>query len=349
MLDKQIPDRIGLFEHFWPETLRECWPKQGYPEDTGPAEFFDYDLRGAGGWLDTVPFRGVHEVIDETDEWQVARDGRGAILKHWKHKSGTPEHIGFTVTDPQTWADYREPLLELDRTRYNAEAIKNGLHSARQADKFSFFGILGFVELLRATLGDMVWLPSLLIEKNWIHDINRVYLDFFISHYGAIFDEVGLPDGFWLYEDVGYTNGLWCSPNTMREMFLPYYAELVDFMKGYNLQVLLHTCGDVREAVSMIIEAGFDCLQPMEAKVGNDVLEFAREYGCQLCYMGNMDVTVLNTNDKEKVRDEVVRKVTALKDLGVPYIFHSDHSIPPDIEFETYQYAVDLAREYGEY
>jgi hypothetical protein len=32
-------------------------------------------------------------VLEETDEWEVKRNGSGAALKYWKHKMGTPKHI----------------------------------------------------------------------------------------------------------------------------------------------------------------------------------------------------------------------------------------------------------------
>ncbi len=288
-------------------------------------------------------------MIEETDEWHVRKDGRGAILKYWKNKSGTPQHISFTVTSPETWAEYREPLLELDRSRYDAAKTCEDLAVVREKGKFAVYGNLIFVELLRGTLGDLVWLPSLLTDPDWIHDFNSVYLEFFKTHYTALFEEAGLPDGIFLYEDMGFSNGLWCSPQTYRELFLPYYKELVGFFKDYGLSVILHTCGDIRQVVPLIIEAGFDCLQAIEAKAGNDVVEFARQYGDQISYMGNIDVTVLNTNDRDKVREEVVGKLEALKELRISYIFHSDHSIPPDVRFETYCYALELLREHGDY
>ncbi|MCK4324169.1 MAG: hypothetical protein KAW89_06530 [Armatimonadetes bacterium] len=349
LLNREIPDRMGLFEHFWGETIPQYWVNEGYPEGENPHDFFGLDLRGAGGWLDTAPFPGTSELLEETDQWQVARDGRGAILKNWKNKSGTPQHIDFTVKSPKEWAEYRAPLLELDRHRYDAEATRQALQEIRSQSKFSTYGNLAFVELLRGTLGDLVWLPALLIEKEWIHDFNSVYLEFFQTHYAQLFEAAGLPDGMFIYEDLGFSNGLWCSPQVMREMFLPYYKALVDFFKSYGLPVILHTCGDIRKAVPMIIEAGFDCLQPMEAKAGNDVVEFANEYGDELSYMGNIDVTVLNTNDRQRVREEIVRKLEAMRQMRIPYIFHSDHSIPPDVRYDTYCYALELLREYGDY
>ena len=106
--------------------------------------------------------------------------------------------------------------------------------------------------------------------------------------------------------------------------------------------MILHSCGDVRRALPSILEAGFDCLQPMEAKANMNVLELAKEYSGKIAFMGNIDVTVLNTNNKAAVKQEIEYKLKALKKLKAPYVFHSDHSIPPDVRFETYKYALEV-------
>ncbi|MDP7129116.1 MAG: hypothetical protein QF437_01440, partial [Planctomycetota bacterium] len=117
LLNKDIPDQMGLYEHWWGETLRDHWPDQGYPKDEKPDVYFDYDIVGCGGWINSTPFMDVEDVVEETDRWKVTKNGRGATLKHWKGRSGTPEHIGFEVTSPEVWKKYREPLLELSTDR----------------------------------------------------------------------------------------------------------------------------------------------------------------------------------------------------------------------------------------
>jgi uroporphyrinogen decarboxylase len=149
-----------------------------------------------------------------------------------------------------------------------------------------------------------------------------------------------------IYEDLGFANGLFASPRAMEELIFPYYKEFVDYFHSKGAQVILHSCGGVTEALPMIVETGFDCLQPMEAKAGVDVVALARKYGDKLAFMGNIDVTKLNTNDRTVVKEEVLRKLNALYDLGAGYVFHSDHSLPPDVKFDTYRYAVDLYRNF---
>jgi len=350
LLNKEISDRMGLFEHFWGETLTEWARKEDYPEFKNPCYFFDFDIAPCGGWINTQPFIGRREVIKETEEWEIVKDGRGATLKLWKNKSGTPEHIGFEVTERKIWETYKEPLFEVDERRFgDIEKIKENIKKAREKNKFVVFGDLFVFELLRATIGDTNFLPALLLEPEWIHDFCQTYTDFFIKHYEKLFQRTGLPDGFFIYEDFGYHKGLFCSPKTLSEMIMPYEKKFVSFLKDYNLPVLLHSCGNILEAIPLIINAGFDCLQPMEAKAGCDVVEIAKTYGNRIAYMGNINVVVLNTNDEEKIRGEIEYKVNSLKEMKIPYFFHSDHSIPPSVKFKTYSCALEIFKRISYY
>jgi len=349
LLRREIPERMGIYEHYWGETV-PAWQKQGFPENAKVEDYFGYDIQGVGGWFDTGIRPGFQEeVIEETDEWKVRKDGRGATLKYWKAKSGTPEHIAFEVTTPEAWQPFRESLLTLNPKRIDIDAMRTAMKDATPTGRFRVYGHLFIFETMRGTLGDVCMLESMLLEPEWIKDFCAVYTEHYKIHYDCIFREVGLPDGMFIYEDLGFRNGLFCSPRTLAELVIPFYKELVGFFHDHKLPVILHSCGDVRQAVPLIIEAGFDCLQPMEAKAGNDVLEFAKLYGTKLSYMGNIDVTVLNRNDDRLTRAEVEHKVGALAKMRIPYIFHSDHSVPPDINFSTYKLAVETFRKIGRY
>ena len=137
LLDKKIPDRMGLYEHFWPETLSEYWPAQGYPKDGPPESYFDYDIVNCGGWINTEFFPEKKEVVEETNEWQITKDGFDTTLKYWKKKSGTPEHLHFEVTTPEKWNAYKGPLSEINSKRFgNMEEIKKkGLKMLERQEK----------------------------------------------------------------------------------------------------------------------------------------------------------------------------------------------------------------------
>lgn len=348
ILHRELPDQMGLFDHFWPETLSQYWPEQGFPAGADPHRFFDHDIQPFGG-PDTAIWPGRYEPIEETDEWRVVKDGMGASLKLWKNKSGTPEHIDFELTTPAKWHEAKISLLEYDPRRLGTPEqqaeIRRKLEETQAAGKFVTLHHLYIFEFMRAAIGDVHFLPALLREPAWIRDFCQTWLDFLRTHLDAWFREIGRPDAGFFYDDIGYTNGLFCSPRTLRELILPFWKELVGFYHDHGLPVIMHTCGDVRKALPTLIEAGIDCLQPMEAKAGMDVVELAKEYGDQLSFMGNINVVPWSTNDPEAIRSEIEPKLRAMRAMRQPYVFHSDHSIPPTITLESYRLGLEIFRE----
>ena len=366
-------DRVGLFDNPWADTLRK-WVEQGYPtrtvhktvtetavedgkqvprevekdvdEPVPPAEHFGFDLAGVGGWFDLMPLRGHSELVEETDEWRVTRNGAGAALKYWKHKSGTPEHVDFRMTSREIWErDYRHLLLDVDRERVDIAGAHKALREQREKGRWTHYGHLFVWENMRQSMGDFCMYQSLAMDPGWIHDYNRVYTDFYKAHYRLLFDEAGVPDGIWMYEDLGYKQRLFCSPGMLRDLVFPYYREVVDFFHSYGVPVVLHTCGRTTEALPLIVEAGFDGLNPMEVAAGNDVFAFAEQYGGELVFFGGLDKRVLETHDRGIIRREVTRFIEGMKARGARFVFGSDHSISTNTNYEDFCYALQVYRD----
>jgi uroporphyrinogen decarboxylase len=350
LFGKGRPARVGLHENIWHDTLR-AWVQQGYPTGpdgkwVDPLEHFDYDIASAGGWFDCLPLRGFSEVIEETAEWKVTRNGAGAAFKYWKNKSGTPEHVDFRMTSREVWErDYRGLLLATDRARLKIEETAKNLKLWRGKGKFTEYSHLFIWENLRQSLGDVCLYESVLLDPGWIHDYNRVNTDFFIRHFRVLFEEAGVPDAVHIHEDMGYRNGLFCSPKTYAELIFPYYREFNDFVHSYGIPVMLHSCGRIAEAIPMMIDAGFDYLDPMERKAGCDPFEFAEKYGDKLVLRGGLDVRVLESGDRSAIRKEVTSLVQGMKARGARYIFSSDHSISTNVRLADYRYALEVYRE----
>ena len=157
--------------------------------------------------------------------------------------------------------------------------------------------------------------------------------------------EAGKPDGVWLYEDLGFNKGLFCSPSILENLIFPYYKEMVDFFHEYDLPVVLHSCGGIGEALDLIAGAGFDALNPMEAKAGCDVVSFAERYGDRLAFVGGMDARIFESGDRDSIRSEVSRLCKSMKEIGARFVFGSDHSISPNVALADFRYAIDIYRE----
>lgn len=377
LFNSEPAERVGLHDGPWGATI-EKWVTQGYPThkatrkvkktliEDGKAiereveeefdtpvcvhEHFGFDMVGCGGWYDMMALRNVHEVIEETDEWQIARNGMGAALKQWKHKDGTPEHVDFRMTSREIWErDYRPHVVGIDRTRIDVEGAARELERQTAAGKWTHYGTLFVWEHMRRSMGDLCMYESLAVDPGWIRDFNRVYTDHLIGHYRILIEEGGVPDGIWLYEDLGFKERLFCSPKMLSELIFPYYAEVVEFLHSYGMKVVLHSCGFTMDALPLIVEAGFDGLNPMEVAAGNDIFKVAEQYADDLVFVGGFDKRIIESHDKDLIRKEVTKFMEGMKERGARFLFGSDHSISTNTDYEDFQYTLEVYREHMMY
>lgn len=344
LLAGQLPERVGLNEHFWPYICENAWQAQGVPPGTDFIRRFNLDLRSISWFVAPAPRPDLAAAIDQSDEWVVQRDGWGASTKNWKHKAGTPEHVGFTMTSPDIWKrDFRDAFDSINiRNHVDLGALKSDYRQAMAGEEFVTYSALFVFEELRRIMGDVTMLESFLLEPDWIHDFCTLVTRKYMEYFEILFREVGLPDGMHIYEDLGYTAACFASPACHREMILPYHKKLFGMFKDHNLPIILHTCGDFRPHIGSIIESGVDCIQAMEAKTGMNVVKLAEQHKGELCFMGNIDIRALETGDRDRIRDECLGKLNGMRALRAPYVFMSDHSIPPSVKVQDYEYMLEL-------
>ncbi len=345
---------VPLHDAPWSDTV-DKWVKQGMPTDAnGKAvnaeDHFGFDMAGCGGWFKWQAVYDREVILEENEQWKIVRNGNGAVLKWWKTHSGTPEHIDFHMSSRAIWErDYRPKLVDFDPKRVDVEGARKNLALRRGQEKWTYFGHQFIWECLRASLGDVAMYMALIEDPEWIHDFNRVHTDMWKSCYAYLFEQVGKPDGVWVYEDLGYRDKLFCSPKVLAEVIFPYYAELVDFFHGYDLPVVLHSCGYQAPMIPLAIEAGFDGLNPMEVKAGNDIFAYAEKYGDKLAFVGGFDAVILESSDRELIRRRVIDFMVGMKKRGARFVYGSDHSLSTNIDYDDFLYSLEVYRELAEY
>ena len=99
ILRRKPVDRIGLYEHFWGDTLK-VWREKGHiTENQDLATHFGFDLSASWAFNMVARLDFVPEVLEETDETILTRDGNGAVLRRHKLHASTPEHVDFAVKE----------------------------------------------------------------------------------------------------------------------------------------------------------------------------------------------------------------------------------------------------------
>ena len=90
ILRRKPVDRIGLYEHFWGDTLN-VWQEKGHIEKGEDlATHFGFDLSACWTFNMVARLDFVPEVLEETDETILTRDGNGAVLRRHKLHASTP-------------------------------------------------------------------------------------------------------------------------------------------------------------------------------------------------------------------------------------------------------------------
>ena len=134
------------------------------------------------------------------------------------------------------------------------------------------------------------------------------------------------------------------SPGMYAEILQPGHAKLFQFAHRLGLKVIVHSCGYVEPLVPGLIEAGMDCLQAMEVKAGMDLPTLFDRFGERIAFYGGLDVRTLIDNDRPAI-DRELEKMRYVLERGGGFILHSDHSEPPEVDYETMRYFVDHGRE----
>lgn len=348
-------DRYGVRDSPWSDTL-EKWVKQGYPTDeegkpVAAGDHFGFDMTGIGGGIPWQAKVGISEVVEENDAWRIVRDGNGAYFKWWNHKSGTPEHVDFTMTSRKVWEDeYKPYVVGTARERATEEILekmRQSIAKIRKDGKWGDLGFRGLWENMRAAFGDISLYENMLLDPDWIHDYCRTYADLYREEFLIIMAEVGKPDGIWFFDDLGYKEVTFCSPELYDKLIFPYYNELISLIHSYDIPVILHTCGYTESVLDLIVNVGFDGLHPMEVKAGNNSLRMADTYADKLVFIGGLDARVFESHDREYIRTEVVGMISGMKERGARYVFGSDHSLSTVINYEDFQYALEVYREHA--
>jgi uroporphyrinogen decarboxylase len=348
ILQRQPVDRIGVFEHFWSDTQR-IWTENGWVEPGESLEdHFNYDLQLLWAFNMVADLDFVPQVIEETDETILQRDGNGALLRRHKQHDSTPEHVDFLVKDRAGWEEHIKPRLTPDRRRINFEAYRQARQHAREKQRFFCWSGVNVFELMHPVCGHQYMLMGMLEDPEWVRDMVETYAGLTIALQEILFAEEGYPDGIWYYEDMGYKQHPFMSPRLYRELIQPAHTRTFACAHSRQLPVIVHSCGYIEPLLPGLMEAGVDCLQVIEVKAGMDLVRLYQNYGERLSFMGGIDVRVLYNNDRREIDAELEAKIPIVKQ-NFGYVLHSDHSIPWNVRHDTYRYFIEKGIELGKY
>lgn len=347
MMERRDHDRIPRHETFWEDTIKR-WQGEGLVRDHHAV----LDLLGSDfGWLCwcwPAPFPGSETVVSEDAYTRVTRDNRGKLVRYWKNKCGTPEHLGFECETRGIWETKFKPALLKNWMQVDPGEIKTLFDRCRAEGKWTYLSGVEPFEETRALMGDEISMIAMAEDPEWVKDVAATCTDVSLRNFDAALATGIRPDGLWIYGDMAFKSSTVCSPAMYRELIWPQHKRMADWAHAHGMKLIYHTDGDVNAVMDLYVEAGFDCLQPLECKAGMDVRALCPRYGDRLSFFGNIDVMKMITNDLAVIEEEIISKFAAGKAVR-SYAYHSDHSVPPQVSWNTYIEIIRMLDRHGNY
>ncbi len=136
-------------------------------------------------------------------------------------------------------------------------------------------------------------------------------------------------------DDWGTQNNLIASPKVYRNLFLPYYKRLTDECHRIapQVKVFLHCCGAVYDLIDLVVESGFDVLNPVQWCAGRYTYQQWKDKarGRVAFWGGGVNSQgTLPLGSVEDVRRETAEVTSYMKQDG-GYVFCNIHNILAEI------------------
>ena len=265
------PDRIPRFDEFWGE-LPKSWREQ-----LGPAA----DSSDVEIWVPheaAFPTRARHlkeegGYVYEVDEW-----GRTLRRREGAYFAQTLEVPLPPGVDPDS-VQFDPPDMENRFLKGSRAETLEALSKARA--RYCVFAKTGG-PFLRTS-----WVRG---EEQFLADIAqdpalaRALADKVCDHLTAIGIEAlrrwSLQDtGIWIFDDMAYNEGPMFHPRAFERILLPAYRRMISRYKEAGARyVFLHSDGDIRLLLDMLIDAGIDGINPVERRANMDVVALRKRY-----------------------------------------------------------------------
>ncbi|MCC7519628.1 MAG: methyltransferase [Verrucomicrobiae bacterium] len=150
--------------------------------------------------------------------------------------------------------------------------------------------------------------------------------------------------------DFGTQTSQFCSAATFRELWLPYYRAINDWVhRNTAWKTFKHSCGAIVPFLPSLIEAGFDIINPVQCSAtGMEAQGLKERFGDQIVFWGGGVDTqrVLPFGTKEEVRRQVLERCEIFA-KGGGFVFDTIHNVQALTPVENLVTMFDAVREFN--
>jgi hypothetical protein len=176
------------------------------------------------------------------------------------------------------------------------------------------------------------WYISTRTRRSFVRDIFEGQCEIALANLDKIAARVGDSVDVMVVcgTDFGTQSSSFCSVATFREMWMPFYRRVNDWIHARtNWKTFKHSCGAVEKFIGPFLDSGFDILNPVQCSAsGMDPETLKSKYGDRIVFWGGGVDTqaVLPFGTPGEVREQVLRRCEVFAPGG-GFVFNTVHNV----------------------
>jgi hypothetical protein len=196
------------------------------------------------------------------------------------------------------------------------------------------------------------WYISTATRREFLHRLFDRQTDIVLANLERIHRAVGESvDVAWVCgTDFGTQSSTFCSPQTYRELYQPYYLKVNSWIHRHtHWKTFKHCCGSIAGFMEGFIASGFDVINPVQWTAANmDPVRLKREFGDRIVFWGGGVDTqkTLPFGTPAQVWSEVLA-ACAIFAPGGGFVFNTIHNIQAKTPIENVIAMLDAVRQFN--
>jgi len=279
---------------------------------------------------------GHEEKIDDLH----VKDGFGVVYKLSEH--GIPVPVGHPVKNLAELKKFTPPV-----PRREELGLLNLAVDRFKGQKATFWLMRGVFVRSWRLIGMTNYMMNVYTDPEFLHLLAKMMVEFSLAQLDLL-AEAGL-DVLVIEDDIAMDKGPMISLEHFKEYVNHYNRQIVARAHQKGLKVVRHSDGNLWPLLDVLLETGYDGINPLEPQAGMEMKKVKAYCGDKICLLGNIDcVDLLPKGTTEQVEQAVIQTI---KDgaAGGGLVICSSNSLHQGVNPENCITMFEAARKHGQY
>jgi hypothetical protein len=280
-------------------------------------------------------------LLQETEDYLLTRDELGRTMKLSKKAATLPLPQDWPVVTMDDWLEIK-PMYECSQASLAArlaDGWEATAHRFLEQGMTVAVSIPGGYDEPRQLMGEERLSMAYYDQPELVHDILHTIAETAVRVFERVTAVVPV-DMLSVHEDMAGKSGPLAGPRQVREFIAPYYRRVWDLLAERGARLFdQDSDGNMETVIPAFLEAGVNCMHPIEPAAGMDIVRIREQYGTRLAFYGGIDKHVIRRSVDEIVAELEYKLPPMIASGGC--VLALDHRIPNGTPLENYRFYVD--------